>query len=40
MVVVVIIAKALHLLHVPTTEVHTSFFMLGCNVVKLFAYTN
>jgi hypothetical protein len=33
MVVVVAIAKALHLLHV-VTKVHKSFFMIGCNVVK------
>ena len=33
MVMVVVFAKALHLLHV-VTKAHTSFFMIGCNVVK------
>ena len=32
---VVVFAKALHLLHV-VTKAHTSFFMIGCNVVKQF----
>jgi hypothetical protein len=37
MVMVVVFAKALHLLHV-VTKAHTSFFMIGCNVVKTIAY--
>jgi hypothetical protein len=32
MVMVVVFAKSLHLLHV-VTKAHTSFFMIGCNVV-------
>ena len=33
MVMVVVFAKALHLLHV-VTKAHTSFFMTGCNIVE------